>query len=572
MKIKFYLLLVSTWLCLLASCSKEESVNPDFSFASSTESMTLAPQQGTTLTVEFTSALDWSVSADVEWIALSVNSGPRGKNSVLITANQQNEAGDVRTGNLIFVSGSHTETIQIQQTSIDLLKIDKTEFKVISEGKDIKITFATNVAFETLRVKGSDGIDKWIEIITPQSDTRALQTGSLNLRIKENRSQDLRKALFRIVSVDSNENVVLESAIVSISQDGVPVQTSTDFSEDGKWKVLQKHSQGNGIPLVIMGDGFVDKDIASGFYDEVMEQAGKNFFTEEPVKSLREYFDIWVVRAVSKNNSFTTNYATVFECKIEGGNSTGITGNHETVVKYIQNVTELRTLEKLEEATVIVVLNSSAYAGTTYWGFGFREERPLSNLSIGYCPIIDGALDSEYFRRVLCHECIGHGFAKLLDEYSYQSNGTIPANLIENYQNYQSLLGWGLNVDFTPVRSKVRWKHFFEDSRYTGKDAVEQTLGVYEGACTYWTGAWRPTEESMMRNNINGFNAPSREVIYRRAMMLANGADWQYNYEDFVLFDQAHLPQLHAQTRAQQYPSTPFEPVRIANQILTLKQ
>ena len=33
------------------------------------------------------------------------------------------------------------------------------------------------------------------------------------------------------------------------------------------------------------------------------------------------------------------------------------------------------------------------------------------------------------------------------------------------------------------------------------------------------------------------FNAPSREAIYKRAMKLAYGDSWTYDYEEFVKFD-----------------------------------
>ena len=35
------------------------------------------------------------------------------------------------------------------------------------------------------------------------------------------------------------------------------------------------------------------------------------------------------------------------------------------------------------------------------------------------------------------------------------------------------------------------------------------------------------------------FNAPSREAIWYRIHKIAFGADWQYNYEDFVTEDLA---------------------------------
>lgn len=49
------------------------------------------------------------------------------------------------------------------------------------------------------------------------------------------------------------------------------------------------------------------------------------------------------------------------------------------------------------------------------------------------------------------------------------------------------------------------------DSRYQNEH-----LGVYEGACTYPKGAYRPSEDSMMNSNTCAFNAPSRKSLYER--------------------------------------------------------
>ena len=41
-----------------------------------------------------------------------------------------------------------------------------------------------------------------------------------------------------------------------------------------------------------------------------------------------------------------------------------------------------------------------------------------------------------------------------------------------------------------------------------------------------------------MRYNTGGFNAPSREAIYYRIHKLAYGDSWEYDYEDFVKYDE----------------------------------
>ena len=45
-----------------------------------------------------------------------------------------------------------------------------------------------------------------------------------------------------------------------------------------------------------------------------------------------------------------------------------------------------------------------------------------------------------------------------------------------------------------------------------------------------------------MNNDADGiFNAPSREAIYKRIHRLAFGKDWQYDYENFVEYDQKNI-------------------------------
>jgi len=78
---------------------------------------------------------------------------------------------------------------------------------------------------------------------------------------------------------------------------------------------------------------------------------------------------------------------------------------------------------------------------------------------------------------------------------------------------------------------------------------VGEGLGCFEGGLTYWTGVWRPTEESIMNNNTGGFNAPSRYAIWYRIGKLAYGENWNGSYEDFVTWDLAHRAAAPKSTR-----------------------
>ncbi len=309
---------------------------------------------------------------------------------------------------------------------------------------------------------------------------------------------------------------------------------STDYSADGKIKTIQTHTVGNGIKLIFTGDAFTDKDHANGSFDTRVNQAVEAFFSEEPYTSLRNRFDVYSVAAVSKNKEITEDSETVFGTYFGSGTKVG--GNDAKVFEYAGKVTGI----DLTKSLVTVIVNSPNYSGTCY----MYED----NAAIGYCAIT-GYSEPE-FAKLVRHECGGHGFGKLLDEYAY--TGTIPANDINNFIHRRDNLGWGANVDITSDPSRIQWSFMLSDIRY--KDVV----GIYEGALTFSNGAWRPTYNSIMHMNTQGFNAPSRFAIYKRIIRLSQGRE--ATFEEFATFDAPNL--VKAQTKAAGAPKAEkFEPL-----------
>ena len=88
----------------------------------------------------------------------------------------------------------------------------------------------------------------------------------------------------------------------------------------------------------------------------------------------------------------------------------------------------------------------------------------------------------------------------------------------------------GTKCGFTQDENTILWSSFLKDSRYTS-----ESIGIYEGACTYMSGVYRPTEDSMMNTNTCGFNAPSRKAIYD--MVMKRGENRETSYEEFTVFD-----------------------------------
>ena len=513
------------FLTLFISCHKEiETV----SFENVTESVTLQSVVGDEAFISFTSLGTWNVTTDAAWLSLSPLSGDAGEGQVKVTAVFENNSNQVREAKVKLTSGDEACEILVFQEVGDYVLPEKEEYLIGVEGGVFTIYFETNVDVEKLKVYTSSEPGSWLRQETT-SRSAASETHEVSLHATSNKGGMSRSAY--LLFVREEDGVQKELATVKISQQGGQVLESVDFSEDGKIDTLQQHAKGEGIPIVLMGDGFVDQELADGTYRRVMEKAMENLFTEEPVKSLREYFDVFMINAVSENNDFGMGYKTAFSCKLAGGNSTTIIGDDTSVQIYVGKVLDKE--KKKENSLAVVILNTSAYAGTTYWGYQGKNNK-LVEFAIAYCPVIDN-LDSEHFRQVLVHEAIGHGLGKLEDEYVYSDKGSISTLEIQRIRVMQAN-GWAQNVDFTASEDSVMWASFLTDSRYQNEH-----LGVYEGACTYPEGAYRPSEDSMMNSNTCAFNAPSRMSLYEKVMKIGMAVE-QVSYEDFVAFDKAHLP------------------------------
>ncbi len=530
-------------LCLfLATACSDKEVAPAFELKVTGE-VVLEPEAGVEKTISFHSTREWqaAVNGSESWLTCSPSSGEAGDVSVTIKTTETNTGEQRRSSSLILTSGELTKRITIHQEAVEFVKPEQHYYNVPVEGGTLQIVFKTNYDVGSGKLVLSHSDVDWLE--WPKS-SRTVQNYKADIVLHPNPNERPRVGtVYFWEEVGEEKYRNLEA--VTIVQAGQNSGESTDFSADKQVKTLQKATKGNGVPIVVMGDGFIDKEIVDGSYDAALKKAVENFFTEEPMASLREYFDIYAVTAVSQHNSIGKGFDTVFDSELEGGSSTLISGDDKAVMEYVKAVPDIDMME----TTAIVILNTPAYAGTAYFGYQNSNTKEMVEFAVTYCPIIDD-MESENFRSVLTHESVGHGFAKLDDEYSYEENGTMPEEAIEQTKLLQSY-DWALNVDFTADKSKVLWSPFLSDDRYK-----DEGLGVFEGACTYIKGAYRSSKESMMNGNKGGFNAPSRKAIYDMVIRRATGK--APTYEEFVAFDRKTQAQAKSISRASTASSRPF--------------
>ncbi len=305
---------------------------------------------------------------------------------------------------------------------------------------------------------------------------------------------------------------------------------STDYSQDGKVEMLQTAKEGNGIDLVVMGDGFSDRLIADGTYRKTMVDAMEGFFSVEPFASFRNLFNVYMVTAVSKNEEFSIGTETALEGYFSA-TGTACTGSIAAVQEYARKAVDET---RLQNATCLAILNKEMPAGYTYMLDPEAENDYGGGTGIAFVALGAGSFigfGDDTMAEIIHHEGGGHAFGKLADEYYYDFNEPVSQNGLD-YLHQVEKYGWYKNIDSESSPTAVKWAKFLADPRYAGEH-----LGVYEGAALCISGLYRPTEDSIMFTNKGKFNAPSREAIYYRIHKLAYGASWKYDYETFVSWD-----------------------------------
>ena len=306
---------------------------------------------------------------------------------------------------------------------------------------------------------------------------------------------------------------------------GESLYRSTDFSKDGSVTLLQKASEGNGIDLVIMGDGYSDRQIASGKYRSDMNGVIDGIFSTEPLKSFKHLFNIYEVSVVSPNEGFYRGGETALESWFETPLIFYNTDKYESYVR--RAVGE----DSLDSVTAILLLNSSTNSGSADVLQPVSYD-PAADYASGFgvAALGKGVAYNEEIDVCIARHEFGHAFAKLDEEYANNASA-IPSAVVEAMKTEMSR-GWWSNVDFTSNTSQIKWSSYISDPRYSW-----ERIGAYEGASGYASGVWKPTEDSIMNTDNGIYNAPSREAFYRRIHKLAYGSEWEFDLEAFKVWD-----------------------------------
>lgn len=301
-------------------------------------------------------------------------------------------------------------------------------------------------------------------------------------------------------------------------------QYDYEYAED-EIITLQSASKGNGVNIVILGDGFNAKDISEGKLMNAMEKTYEHFFSIQPYKYYKDYFNVYTAVPVSPESGIGT-VNTLVQTRFNTAANGGVTRNGEDdyyeVMQYACKAPTVNN-DNINRSLIIMIPNTEDYGGVTYmWEDG---------TAIAYCPMSDYGYPLD-FRGVIQHEAGGHGFGKLGDEYIYH-NEFIQACLCTccphafELQLYQSI-GWFQNLSLTGKMGDVPWRDFIFHEKYS------EFVDIFEGGYMHSRGVYRSEQNSCMNNDIPYFSTISRYEIYKRIMEYAGEA---WSLEDFIEHD-----------------------------------
>lgn len=474
-------------------------------------------QIGGTFPLEVKRNIEYSVEIEPEarkWIKLVE---PKELSSDLVYIHIEENVSELPRIGSVYVKGKDSpsaDTLTIYQYPLELyLSRNTLDFTMSAESRTVIVT-TSHTDYDDIPLLEFNLPEDAKDWCTVEVDNQ----GMLSISVSENQT-----------GIDRETDLTITASILKKTLHITQSIKTNEYYRDGEYIQLQAATEGKGINIVIMGDGFLKADLnKGGYYETLSRQAERYFFNIEPYKSFREYFNVYMIAAISEeegvseeipgrivNNRFGSTF----------GEGTNIQWDEKICRNYMDLIPGL---DKVVEVTGILILNSYKYAGTTIsYSNGF---------SVAACPISENVPPYD-FEGLIHHEAGGHAFGRLADEYRYY-DVPITSEDKKKLKLWQSY-GYYHNLDLTNDLTQILWTDFTKIPKYA-------YVGAFEGGFLYNYGIWRPEYLSCMENNISYFNAPSRWRIVERIAKLANVP---ITFDDFVHQDNV-LPPTDAMTRA----------------------
>jgi len=284
---------------------------------------------------------------------------------------------------------------------------------------------------------------------------------------------------------------------------------NSEYREHKEYFVLNKHTKGKGVIIVMVGDGFSREDNKKGGkYETVCRQLADTLLANPIIKDFKEYFDIYGVVAQSPTSGINAD-------------------------NYFKSGAGGADFEAANAFTCEAIAGLAARVDRSWIFIGNGMIGGFANFGVdGNCGSAVYSTAEGVSSYWMSHEFVGHAFASLADEYDASGFGPGYYGGAAELNNMHKH-GMGLNCSTTGVATQTPWKDF------VGRAGYEE-VGAFEGGFGENNGVWRPEQWSIMEDNTGQgiyYNAQSRLLIYKRILYCA---DEEYNFEKFLEYDKQY--------------------------------
>ena len=243
---------------------------------------------------------------------------------------------------------------------------------------------------------------------------------------------------------------------------------SKDFSRDGNWVTLQKHTRGQGINIIFCSRG-IDLDYESGAIYELIENCIETLFSKAPLDYFKDCFDIYVTEHVDKLSTEDINGTLCCTPEqwgkiLDMGTDIAKKQSHQTVIEFqcYQTPWESKTIACSE-------LFHIGWSNHLYMGVGYTRSGNVTSIKTTVITFV--------------HE-MGHNLGGLKDQY----------------KNYYSPNAEYINASGSGDPEKVLWKRFLDLDNYKGR------VGIYKIQDAYYP---NDTEQSVMCGCVSSYFDPT---------------------------------------------------------------
>lgn len=327
---------------------------------------------------------------------------------------------------------------------------------------------------------------------------------------------------------------------VTITQDGT-------FAAE-KYVTLNKASIGKGIDIVFVGDGFTEEDLArGGKWQQALDTVNRYMFEVEPLKSYREYFNVYAVAAPFEGSLYsdepdTTSFAIYNPLKPIGESVTyryDFQKNRQILDDYAFRKTPVSKDKKNFSEMIVCLLINSDNADYSGW-CSTNYINPVESKCLAVAPC--GVFAKFCHRSIITHELMGHGFGGFLDEY-FWGEDSFPEDAVPERIAQWEKYDVGRNLCFSttdPERIPEAWY------KLSQRDEYKDYVGFFEGHVGFLHGVYHCSKQSVMNSHGLGsdlavqaykyYSPVQREILVYRIYKLA-GLEEEYTLQTFLDYD-----------------------------------